>query len=282
MPSRSETVCRVSGIFCYIGGEVGGPEADSPYDTMRAHGVLDRHSASGSQSAPTLVSVHGCCLPEASCPESVVGAPPPQGWQVGPCCRDFERCIPRFAACAHDGRLEIGTLQRRIRQYTEESCLQDLVACRNPRPLICTKRQNGRICEGRWPLTNWSGGDWYSTCCITTTARWWTTRTRLASFYEPSGLRFFREALALSLLRLFFGAHVVEVPPGTTFTWPRGRIAEIATELPDSSPGPDGLRYTLWAHLPPISWMTTQVTSCRGSRLLARCSELTHIPHAQG
>lgn len=48
-----------------------------------------------------------------------------------------------------------------------------------------------------------------------------------------------------------FLTHVVHVPQDCVFAWPTGRISEIARKLPDSSPGPDGLSYTLWGYLPP-------------------------------
>lgn len=42
----------------------------------------------------------------------------------------------------------------------------------------------------------------------------------------------------------------VRLPPGDDYTWPVGRIAEIARRLPDSTPGPDGLSYAFCGHLP--------------------------------
>lgn len=46
-----------------------------------------------------------------------------------------------------------------------------------------------------------------------------------------------------------FLSHVVRVLAGATFTWPSGRIADIARRL--SSPGPHGLSCSLWGHRPP-------------------------------
>lgn len=34
----------------------------------------------------------------------------------------------------------------------------------------------------------------------------------------------------------------------TSWTWPRGQVASVASRMPPSAPGPDGLPYSFWAH----------------------------------
>lgn len=83
-----------------------------------------------------------------------------------------------------------------------------------------------------------------------------------------------------------FLSHVIRIPHESVFTWPRGRIEEIARRLPDSSPGPDGVSYTVWGHLPPgfaelLDDIASDMTQGVAASPQMLQSYTSHIPKAE-
>lgn len=158
--------------------------------------------------------------------------------------------IPHFRACLDQHRLHIPIIQSKIRLFMEEACIRDLAEidrsgmpdfhktakkAKVRRTAAAHRLQRRRLVldglyseDGRLAETIEEAG------------------TLLTAHWAPIFAGGPRDAEAQQR----FIDTVVRMDPVVPFVWPRGRAAEVARRLPDTTPGPDGLSYAFWGALP--------------------------------
>lgn len=158
--------------------------------------------------------------------------------------------VPQLRACWSGDALRLSVMHHKIQYFMEESCLRDLAALEKPEvpDLHKTAKRNKirrtagahRLQRRRMILDGLYDED----------GRLVETAEEAGELLQAHWAPIFAGAPRSAVAQRDFLSHAVELPPHQDFEWPLGRTAEIARRLPDSTPGPDGLSYAFWGHLP--------------------------------